>query len=57
MSHQRPRQVRFWAAVTAFAFFLTAVALGLAPNQALQQTGRAIDVCSSFNVSPASAGC
>jgi hypothetical protein len=29
---ERLDTVRFWAAVTAFAFFLTAVALRLAPN-------------------------
>jgi hypothetical protein len=38
---ERLDAVRFWAAVLAFAFFLTAVALRLAPHQALQPTGHA----------------
>ena len=50
---ERLDKVRFWAAVIAFAFFLTAGALRRAPNLALQPTGHANPASPGVLVPPA----
>jgi hypothetical protein len=50
---ERLDKVRFWAAVLAFAFFLTAVALRRAPDQALKPDGHAVGGVSCHSACPA----